>query len=83
MVEIQMKVMDLAGELTESFGRANNKAIHQAIHGLLTKFNGDFNASELLEMLDKTPLAEVHWTFTSMVAMILITLVVFLVEVLI
>ncbi len=75
--------MDWARELTELFGRANTKAIHLAVQGLRTKFNGEFNASELFKHLDKTQTTEAHFTFTSPATMILIALAIFLAGILI
>jgi hypothetical protein len=37
------------GELTELLGRANNEGIHEAIQWLWTKYNGEFDASELFK----------------------------------
>jgi len=55
-----MKTMDWARELTELIGRSNTKAIHHAIQGLRTKYNGEFDASELFKELDQTAPAEAH-----------------------
>jgi hypothetical protein len=82
-IEIQKKTMDWTGELAELFGRANTEGIHQAIQGLQTKYNGEFDASELFKELDQIKPAEAHWTFTSPVAMIGIALVLFLIGMLI
>jgi hypothetical protein len=60
-VENQMKTMDWAGELTELFVQVNTEAIHQVIHGLRTKYNGEFNTSELFKELDQTASTEAHW----------------------
>ncbi len=81
--EIKMKTVDWAKELTELFGRANTEAIHQLIQGLRTKYNGEFCASKLLEKLDQLPPAEAPWTFTSLAAVILTALTIFLVGALI
>ncbi len=64
-IEIQRKTMDWTGELAELFGRANTDDIHRAIQGLQTKYNGEFDASELFKELDQIKPAEAHWTFTS------------------
>ncbi len=62
--------MDWAGELADLFSRANTEGIHKAIQGLRTKYNGEFDASELFKELDQIKPAEAHWTFTSSAAMI-------------
>ena len=69
-IEIQRKTMDWAGEIADLFGRANTESIHKAIQGLRTKYNGEFDASELFKELDQIKPAEAHWTFTSPAAMI-------------
>jgi hypothetical protein len=69
-IEIQRKTMDWAGELADLFGRANTEGIHKAIQGLRTKYNGEFDASELFKELDQIKPAEAYWTFTSPAAMI-------------
>ncbi len=79
MIEIQKKTMDWTGELAELFGRANTKGIHLAIQGLQTKYNKEFEASELFKELDQIQPAETHWTFTSPAAMIGIALALFLI----
>jgi hypothetical protein len=82
-IEIQKKTMDWTGELTELFGRANTEGIHTAVQGLRTKYNGEFDASELFKELDQIKPAEAHWTFTSPAAMIGIALALFLIGMLI
>ncbi len=57
-IEIQKKTMDWTGELTELFGRANTEGIHTAVQGLRTKYNGEFDASELFKELDQIKPAE-------------------------
>jgi hypothetical protein len=69
-IEIQRKTIDWTGELAELFGRANTDGIHKAIQGLWTKYNGEFDASELFKELDQIKPAEAHWTFTSPATMI-------------
>jgi len=69
-IEIQKKTMDWTGKLAELFGRANTEGIHMAIQGLQTKYNGEFNASELFKELNQVRPAETHWNFTSPAAMI-------------
>jgi len=75
--------MDWAGELADLFSRANTEGIHKAIQGLRTKYNGEFDASELFKELDQIKPAEAHWTFTSPAAMIGIALALFLIGMLI
>jgi hypothetical protein len=75
--------MDWTGELTELFGRANTEGIHTAVLGLRTKYNREFDASELFKELDQIKPAEAHWTFTSPAAMIRIALALFLIGMLI
>jgi uncharacterized membrane protein YgcG len=75
--------MDWTGELAELFGRANTEGIHTAIQGLRTKYNGEYDASELFKELDQIKPAEAHWTFTSPAAMIGITLAIFLISMII
>ncbi len=82
-IEIQKKTMDWTGELAELFGRVNTEGIHRAIQGLRTKYNGEFDASELFKELDQVKPADTHWTFTSPAAMIGIALVIFLIGMLI
>jgi len=82
-IEIQRKTMDWAGEIADLFGRANTEGIHKAIQGLRTKYNGEFDASELFKELDQIKPAEAHWTFTSPAAMIGIALALFLIGMLI
>jgi hypothetical protein len=82
-IEIQRKTMDWAGEIADLFGRANTEGIHKAIQGLRTKYNGEFDASELFKELDQIKPPEAHWTFTSPAAMIGIALVLFLIGMLI
>jgi len=77
-IEIQKMTMDWTRELAENFGRANTEGIHTAIQGLRTKYNGEFDASELFKELDQIQPAEAHWTFTSPAAMIGIALAIFL-----
>jgi hypothetical protein len=53
MGEMQMKTMVWAGEVAHLFGRANTEAIHLAIQGVRTKYNGEFDASKLVKQLDQ------------------------------
>jgi hypothetical protein len=48
-----------------------------AIQGFRTKYNGEFDASELFKELNQIKPEENHWTFTSPAAMIGIALVIF------
>ncbi len=50
-----------------------------AIQGLPTKYNGEFDASELFKELNQIGPAETHWTFTSPAAIIGIALAIFLI----
>ncbi len=52
--EIQRKTRDWAGELADLFSRANTEGIHKAMQGLRTKYNGEFDASELFKELDQS-----------------------------
>jgi hypothetical protein len=70
-IEIQKKTMDWTGELAELFSRANTEGVHMAIQGLWTKYNGEFDASELFKVLNQVQPAEAHWTFTSPAALVL------------
>jgi hypothetical protein len=82
-IEIQKKTMDWTGELVELFGRANTEGIRMAIQGLWTKYNKEFDTSDLFKELDQVWPAETHWTFTSSAAMIGIALALFLIGMLI
>ncbi len=79
MIEILKKTMDWTGELAELFGQANTEGTHTAIQGMRTKYNGEFDASELFKELDQIKPAEAHWMFTSPAAMIGIALAIFLI----
>ncbi len=48
----------------EYFDRANTESIHKAIQGLRTKYNGEFDASELFKELDQIKPAYVQLTIT-------------------
>jgi hypothetical protein len=75
-IEIAIKTMDWAGEITDLFHYEYKDAIHQAVQGLRNRHNGKFDATILLEQLDqldqrsqdKNP--DLHWIFTSPAAMI-------------
>jgi len=65
--------MDWAGKITDLFHYGNKEAIHQAVQGLRTRYNGEFDATILLDQLNqldqcKTPYT--HWIFTSLAVMI-------------
>jgi hypothetical protein len=75
-IKVAIKTMDWAGEITDLFHYENKDAIHQAVQGLRNRYNGEFDATVLLDQLDqldqrdqlKTP--DTHWIFTSPAAMI-------------
>jgi hypothetical protein len=75
-IEIAIKTMDWAGEITYLFHYENKDAIHQAVQGLRNRYNGEFDATILLEPLDQLDQRgqnrkqDSHWTFTSPAAMI-------------
>jgi len=75
-IEIAIKTMDWAGEKTDLFHYKNKDAIHQAVQGLRNRYNGEFDATILLEQLDQLDQLgqdgkqDSHWTFTSPAAMI-------------
>ncbi len=76
MIEIAIKTMDWAGEITDLFHYENKDAIHQAVQGLRNRYNGEFDATVLLEQLDQLDRRgqdrnqDSHWTFTAPAAMI-------------
>jgi hypothetical protein len=53
MIEIAIKTMDWAGKITDLFHYENKDAIHQAVQGLRNRYNGEFDATILLEQLDQ------------------------------
>ncbi len=75
-IEIAIKTMDWASEIKDLFHYENKDAIRQAVQGLPNHYNGEFDATILLEQLDqldqrgqdKNP--DSHWIFTSPAAMI-------------
>jgi hypothetical protein len=75
-IEIVIKTMDWAGEITDLFHYENKDAIHQAVQGLRNRYNGEFDATILLNQLDQLDQRgqdgkqDSHWTFTSPAAMI-------------
>jgi len=70
-IEIVIKTMDWAGEITDLFHYENKDAIHQAVQGLRNRYNGEFDATILLNQLDQldqrgqSGTQDSHWTFTS------------------
>jgi len=70
MIEVIIKMMDWASEITVLFHYGNKEAIHQAVQGLRTRYNGEFDATILLDQLDQLKTSDTHWTFTSPAAMI-------------
>jgi hypothetical protein len=69
-IEVKIKTMDWAGEITDLFHYRNKETIHQAVQGLHTRYNGEFNATILLEQLVQLQTLDPHWAFTSPAAMI-------------
>ncbi len=51
-IEIAIKTMDWAGEIADLFHYKNKDAIHQAVQGLRNCYNGEFDATILLDQLD-------------------------------
>ena len=45
--------MDWTAELAELFGRDSTEGIHTAIQGLRTKYNWEFDKSELFEVSER------------------------------
>ncbi len=62
--------MDWAGELTDLIQNGNKEAINQAVQGLPTKYNSEFDATILLDKLDHMQTPGPHWAFMSQAAMI-------------
>ena len=52
-IEIAIKTMDWAREITDLFHYENKDAIHQAVQGLCNLYNGEFDATVLLDQLDQ------------------------------
>jgi hypothetical protein len=52
-IEVKIKAMDWAGEITDLFHHGNKDAIHQAVQGLRIRYKGEFNATILLDQLDQ------------------------------
>jgi hypothetical protein len=53
MIEVKIKTMDWVGEITDLFHYKNREAIHQAVQGLRTCYNGEFDATILLDQLNQ------------------------------
>jgi hypothetical protein len=70
MIEVKIKMMDWASEIMDLFHYGNKEAIHQAIQGLWTRYNREFDGTILLYQLYQLKTPEEHWTFTSPAAMI-------------
>jgi hypothetical protein len=70
MIEFKIKTMDWAGEITDLFHYGNKEAIHQAVQGLRTRYNSEFDATILLDQLDQLHTPDLHWAFTSPATMI-------------
>ncbi len=69
-IEIRIKAMDWAREITYLFCHGNKETIHQAVQGLRTRCNGKFDATIILDQLDNLQAPDSHWSFTSLAAMI-------------
>jgi hypothetical protein len=70
MIEIRIKAMDWAREIKDLFCHGNKETIHQAVQGLGTRCNGEFDATILLDQLDNLQTPDSHLSFTSLAAMI-------------
>jgi hypothetical protein len=64
-IEIKIKAMDWTREITDLFHHGNKEAIHQAVQGLQTSYNGKFDATILLDQLDYLQVLDPHRAFTS------------------
>jgi hypothetical protein len=64
-------------KITDLFHHRNKEMIHQAVQGLRTKYNGEFNATIFLDKLDHLQVLDPHWALTSLVAMIAATICTF------
>ncbi len=69
-IEVEIKTMDWAGEITDLFHYWDKEAIHQAVQGLRTRYNREFDTTVLLDQLDHFKTLDTHWAFTSPAAMI-------------
>jgi hypothetical protein len=52
-IEVKIKTMDWAREITDSFHYGNKEVIHQAVQGFSARYNGKFDPTILLEQLDQ------------------------------
>ncbi len=69
-IEVAIKTMDWAGKITDLFHYGNKEAIHQAVQGLRTRYNAEFDTTILLDQLDQLKTPDTHWALTSPAAMI-------------
>jgi len=69
-IEIRIKAMNWAMEITDLFHRGNKETIHQSVQGLSTRYNAKFDATILWDQLDYLQTPDPHWTFTSPAAII-------------
>jgi hypothetical protein len=67
---IEVKMMGWASKITDLFHNRNKEAIHQAVQGLSTRYNREFDDTILLDQLDQLKTQEAHWAFASPAAMI-------------
>jgi hypothetical protein len=51
-IEIDIKTMDWAVKITDLFHYQSKDVIHQAVQGLWNRYNGEFDATVLLDQLD-------------------------------
>jgi hypothetical protein len=77
IIEVKITAMDWAREITDLFHYRNKEAIHQAVQGLRTRYNGKFDATILLDQLDQLQNPDPHWAFTLPVAMIRVAICTF------
>jgi hypothetical protein len=69
-IEVKIKAIDWAGEFTDLFHHGNKDKIHQAVQGLRTRYNCEFDPTILLDQLDQLQNPDPLWAFTSPAAMI-------------
>jgi hypothetical protein len=69
-IEVKIQAMDWAREITDLFHHGNKEAIHQAVQGIRTRYNSEFDATILLDQMDLLQTPDPHWAFTSPAAMI-------------
>jgi hypothetical protein len=70
MIKVKIKTMDWASKITDLFHNGNKEANHQAVQGLRTWHNGEFDSTILLDQLDQLKTPDAHWAFISPAAMI-------------